>query len=586
MWKAIKRLIRNCDTKEKINSINGHNKPDDIVREINEFFANVGSNLAADIEPSNLILDFTHKPNIPFLSIVPTTTEEVREQLMKISDSKATGDDGIPIRFLKMVPDITSRIIAHIVNLSFETSTIPNGWKLAVVTPLFKEGDRDCVSNYRPISILSCMSKILERIVHKRVSEHLKVNKLLSEAQFGFRKHHSTATCVLKLTDRIYKNIENGKLTGVVFLDLKKAFDTVDHVILTNKLNTFNLDEKFINWIKNYLTGRKQAVKALGVKSEFLPITCGVPQGSILGPLLFIMYINDLEKYLDESNISLYADDTALYVNGESQIDIMLSLRIELSVVNEWLRANKLTLNASKTKYIVFGSRNKLQVKPDLNLSIGGKKIERVACMKYLGVQLDEFLTFDEHINYIHQKSSKKLGVLRRSREFLDRSTSLLLYKSLIVPYINYCDLVYMCTTAANLSKLQILQNTACRIILQVDKHTHIDYMHKELNIMTLKERREFHMSVECHKNIYNEHAALKGFFIPLSEVAIRTTRMTEANNMSIPNIVTQTGRKAFSFRGPNHWNKLDDSLKKVDKLKQFKNQLQKEILRDVNHPG
>ena len=154
------------------------------------------------------------------------------------------------------------------------------------------------------------------------------------------------------------------------------------------------------------------------------------------------------------------------------------------------------------------------------------------------------------------------------------------------MPYIDYCDLVYMCTTAANLSKLQLLQNAACRIILQVDKYTPIEYMHRELNIMTLKERRDFRLSVECHKNIHNEFAALKTFFIPITAVSVRNMRGTEANKMSVPNIVTQTGRKAFSYRGPQHWNKLEVRITKLETLNPFKSALLKDILRDVNHPG
>ena len=172
------------------------------------------------------------------------------------------------------------------------------------------------------------------------------------------------------------------------------------------------------------------------------------------------MYINDLEKYLEESKISLYADDTTLYVSGRSQTDIMLSLRLELSVVYEWLKANKLSPNAEKMKYMILGSKCLLQTKPDLHIRMGDKPLEWVTSMKYLGAYLDDHLTFDDHISYVHSKSSKELGILRKSREFLDRKTCLTLYKSLIMTCIVYCDLVYMCTTAANLDNLQKIWNS------------------------------------------------------------------------------------------------------------------------------
>ena len=193
-----------------------------------------------------------------------------------------------------------------------------------------------------------------------------------------------------------------GHLTGVVFLNLKKAFDTVDHSIMMRKLDKFNLSHKSIKWFREYLGGRKQAVKYKHTVSSYLPITCGVPQGSILGPMMFIMYINDLSDHLNYCKASLYADDTALITSAETQVDIMLNLNIELSIINEWLKANKLTLDPDKTKYVIFDTKQKLKDKPNLNLTIDNKPIEHLTTMKYLGVQFDYHLTFDDHVNYVH----------------------------------------------------------------------------------------------------------------------------------------------------------------------------------------
>ena len=197
-------------------------------------------------------------------------------------------------------------------------------------------------------------------------------------------------------------------MSNITLEDLKKAFKTVGHHILLRKLNSFNLLPHSVSWFENYPNVRLQAVRTQGKTSTFLPVSGGVPQGSIVGPILFTIYINDLGKYLENSKICLYADDTALYVQGRSQVDIMLDLRLELSMVCEWLKANRHTLNAKKTEYMVFGSKHKLQHKPDLNITIDGQKSERVDVMKYLGVQLDEHLTFITHINEICSKSSKQ----------------------------------------------------------------------------------------------------------------------------------------------------------------------------------
>ncbi len=351
-------------------------------------------------------------------------------------------------------------------------------------------------------------------------------------------------------------------------------------------MNTFNLSVKTIAWFESYLTGRYQAVKSGSVKSDYLQVTHGVPQGSILGPLLFILYINDLYTHLSECDISLYADDTALYTAAKSQIEIKLTLQIELIIVCEWLKANKLTLNANKTKYVIFGNRHILNTKPNLNLHVGISKIERVDEMKYLGVILDEHLTFDQHINYIIHKSSKKLGVLRRAREYLNKTTKILLYKSLILPHLDYCDLIYMCTKEENLAKLQQIQNCACRIILKADNLTSTKVLHQNLNLPTLKQRRAIHMAMECHNNIFNEEAGLHSFFEKIDSTRRRTTRMENTNCMKTANIRSVVGRKAFSFRGPDFWNKLELDLRLITSKNGFKQHISKVVCRDVNHPG
>ena len=247
LWKALKKFLNNTGLSGKITSINGQTATSEIVNEINNYFIDIGPKLAANIPRSNLELDLTINTDIPQLTLKEVTVEQIEKELMKIPDSKATGDDGIPIRFIKMTKLITAKIICHIVNLTICTNIIPSDWKSATITPLYKDGDKDDPANYRPISILPAISKILERLIHSQLYDHIDVNKLLSNAQFGFRKGHSTSSCILNLLDSIYKNIEGNKLTGVIFLDLKKAFDTVDHNILISKLRTFNINESSLD---------------------------------------------------------------------------------------------------------------------------------------------------------------------------------------------------------------------------------------------------------------------------------------------------------------------------------------------------
>ncbi len=453
---------------------------------------------------------------------------------------------------------------------------------LTMMTPLYKENDRNEACNYRPISILPAVSKILERTIHNQLYTHITDNNLLSSAQFGFRKNHSTSTCILSLIDRIYKNMDANKLTGVVFLDLKKAFDTVDHNILLKKLKTFNIVDTSIQWFRNYLTNRYQSVKYRGHKSEKLLVATGVPQGSILGPLLFILYINDLGDYLTDSAVSLYADDTALYASSDSHVDLMLTLRLELSIINEWLAANKLTLNVGKTKYVIFGKKGQTNT-IDYNLTINNQKIAKVDCMKYLGVHLDQHLTFDTHISITHGKAVGKLGLLRRSREFLDEKSALTLYQSLLLPQLTYCDTVYETTTQANTSKLQKVQNSALRTILKVNKRTSIKWMHNKLKILTLVQRRELNRAVDCYKHVTNPLSSLSYMFRNFEN--IRMTRRSNELNVKVPNIRSEIGRKAYSYRGPVCWNAIESDIKKSENKNVFKSAYTKYLLRGVDHP-
>ena len=218
------------------------------------------------------------------------------------------------------------------------------------------------------------------------------------------------------------------------------------------------------------------------------------------------MYKNDLREYIQYCKLSLYTNDTALYTPGKSEVDIMLNFRIELTVIDRWIRANKLTVNAKKTKYIFFGTKQQLKEKKDLRLEIGNEPLERVPVFKYLGVLIDKHITFNEHIDCVVGQASKKLGIFWKSREYLNRKTSVLLYKSLVLPHMDYCSLVYTCTNNLNLNRLQLVQNAACRAILQADYRESIQAMHTELNLPTIEERLSFQLSTECHKysNIVN----------------------------------------------------------------------------------
>ena len=585
MWKLVKQLFGTFKQKNIINEINGKNDNLAMAEEINQFFADIGPSLARDIPDSLLDMDFTFRGDYPVFDFSLTDEAAVGKLLDHMSSNKSTGIDGIPIRFLKMCRRTNVKILTHIINISLISKKVPHGWKKCCLTPLYKDGDRSVAGNYRPIAILPAASKLLERTVHQQVSKYFERHKLLSEAQFGFRKGFSTSTCILNLLNNIYKNMDNGMITGVLFLDLKKAFDTVDHRILLQKLSMYGISNEAVEWFKDYLSNREQSTKVNNCISTFKKTTCGVPQGSILGPLLFIIYVNDLGKYMTECSVNLYADDTAVYTASESYIDLILSLRIELGNLTQWLNANKLTLNVKKTKCLMIGSRTRLKNLQELDLSINGQKIEFVTEFKYLGLVLDNYLSFEPHIESILKKLAPKIGAIKKTRSCMDKKIALQLYKSIIGPHLDYCDTTYMTASQESLHKLQLLQNVCCRIILREDKTASIQDMHKELKLMPLDTRREFHLGQLCHKNIYHEGpASLSKFFI--KKQTGRSTRQITNKQMVVPKHRTNMGAKAFSVRGPKFWNEITANVKSIEKFNPFSNAYKSHLSPEWdNHP-
>ncbi len=327
-----------------------------------------------------------------------------------------------------------------------------------------------------------------------------------------------------------------------------------------------------VEWFVDYLSGRTQRTKVNDVLSGSRINSCGVPQGSILGPLMFILYINDMQNVITDCSISLYADDTALFYASRSYVDMMLAIRDDIGSVTEWLNLNKLTLNTRKTKFMIFGTKSRLKHCGDMPVIINGDVIERVTEFKYLGVILDEMLTFDAHIAYIHNKASKKMGAIRKVRQCVDENTALRLYKSLILPHFDYCDTVYMTATKESLQKLQLLQNHACRVMLLCDREAHILDMHTNLGLLLLDERRNLHFGFQLHKTVHGkDKGCLSQYMIPVAQTGRAVTRGKSSNNMVIPAVRTGMGQKGIGYRGPSFWNKLPHDLKVVDVFRSFK---------------
>ena len=377
----------------------------------------------------------------------------------------------MPPRMLKIAAGVLAPSLAFLFNQSISSGIVPAEWKLARVTPIFKKGKRQDVNNYRPISIIPAVAKAFERIIYDQFFKYLNNNDLLVNCQSGFRSLHSTLTSLLEASNSWSVNIDNGLINGVIFIDLKKAFDTIDHKILLRKLASYGIDHTALKWFDSYLSDYQQKCVVNGELSGTRAVTCGVPQGSLLiGPLLLLIYINDLPNCLSKALPRMYADDTSISIATGSLPELELALNTELANLHEWLNVNKLSLNVAKTELMLIGSRQRLAttIGHSLTVKIEGHEIDRVPHTKSLGIYIDQNLSWSKYVNETAKIVSSGISALKRLWPFICEDTAILLYRALIEPYFDYCSPVWDGLSNKLADKLQKLQNRA-RIVKNCD---------------------------------------------------------------------------------------------------------------------
>ena len=408
----------------------------DMANVFNDYFVNVGPNLADKISSTTDPGVFLGDSFTNTMFFIPVTNHEIDKLIDGINCKKAIGYDDIHPRLIKDSKMVIVPLLSHIANLMLQKGKFPNSLKIAQVLPLYKAGDPACVSNYRPISILTVFSKLFELIIKNKLVNFLTTFKILSPEQYGFRKNVSTKQALINFIEELYLNKESSFDTIGVFLDLSKAFDTVDHNILIKKLQHYGIRGVCLDLFQSYLSERRQLVNIYNNNSGLKPIKCGVPQGSILGPILFILYINDLPDILKFSKIKLYADDTTIACcNSDHQI-LETSLNSDLEVVSLWFQANKLTLNTSKSNYCVFYYKKNITF--NFTVKIGNIVLNEKSYVKYLGVIIDNKLAWNHHVNHVLSKVSKYVGIFFKLSHYVPRNILLLLYNSLVYPHFTY----------------------------------------------------------------------------------------------------------------------------------------------------
>ena len=558
---------------------------------INNFYINIASELVSKLPiipkmydvGSQIFKNYYYEKNIvpKSFKISKVSVQFVYKELLKLNPHKSTGIDNIQSKFLKDGANEIKRIITHIINLSIDTNTVPDELKFAKVKPLFKKNSRLDVGNYRPVSILCIVSKILERAVYVQMEKYLTDKNILYENQSGFRKSFSTDTCLINLTDHIRTRLSQGNFVGMVLLDLQKAFDTVDHSILCKKLEAMGFD--FTEWFKSYLGGRQQIVLANDVSSEPMTVKCGVPQGSILGPLLFLCYVNDMPISIT-CKLLLYADDSALMIAGSDPKIIAETLSNELKSCRQWLVDNKLSLHVGKTEAILFGTKRKLRKVPSFAVKCDNETIKNVNSVKYLGIQIDEDLAGESIVKEIVKKANTRLKFLYRCKDLLNFDARKTLCSALIQCHFDYaCSSWFPGINKTLKKKLQIMQNKIIRFILNLKSRDSI--RKKELlkagsldvtnRVKQLKMNHVF--------KIKNQTCPpyMRSNFNRLNENTERMTTRGSAHNFFLPRVCGQ-GSNTFFFTAIKEWNALSTNLKCIENENSFKEKLKQELKREM----
>lgn len=581
IWNVVKRETGQPRTQEEDISIkvNGNliTQKSEVENIFNNHFLNVVEKIGSSCSLENARLYMEEAIPIQFedIDISPTSPYEINKIINSLKSKGSHGIDGISNNILKACSQQISRILCHICNSSLKQGIFPDRLKFAIVKPLYKKGDKEDVNNYRPISLLTALSKIFEKIMYSRVVSHICKNDILSKCQFGFQKGLSTDHAIYTFTDLIVNSLNNGKRPIGIFCDLSKAFDCVNHEILLDKLNYCGMRGTVLKWFSSYLTKRMQKVKmsnshnpqGAADSSNWGVIKNGVPQGSILGPLLFLIYVNDLPLYIHEdANLVLFADDTSIVITPNKP---ELAEEIANTVVQKvikWFSANGLSLNPEKTQYIQFCTGKGST--PLINIDYDQKSLAKVESSKFLGISIDEKLNWKKHVDDLLKRLSSATYAIRVIANFGDKHISKLVYYAYFHSLLSYGIIFWGNSTLRK--KVFIAQKRVVRIISGVQPRTSCRHLFKDLGILTVASQYIYSLMKFAITN--------KTQFISNSDVHSHNTRSKA--DLHYPAMNLTLAQKGVNYTATKVFGHLPHDIKSIaysqpefeSKLKQFLN--------------
>ncbi len=576
-WRVVRQLVPDNNSKDgDCLSI------DDKVDQLNTYFANVGKNAfdksREGIETNYLNQTYTTSHTSEYFRPQPINESTVILIIKNLKETQAYGSDGIPLRFLKDALPVIVGHITCIINTSLVTGAFPTAWKHSLVTPVHKSGAYDDPNNYRPISLLSILSKILEKTVAAQLSDYLESKKLLSDAQHGFRPGLSTVTALTKVANQLYENIDNKKISLLTLCDLSKAFDSVSHDILLKKMYAMGVD---VFWFKDYLTQRTQSVRVGEKVSTKLHVSYGVPQGSVLGPILFTMFVNDLATHINHCLLIQYADDTQFITSDkiENLQELIKKTEDTLKTVKIYFNKNGLLLNSKKTQCMFIGNRNLLsRIPSNTVIRVNDNLIQPSQYVKNLGLYFDQHMVFDKHISQISRKTYGTLMYVNRIKEVFSNDIRRTVIQTLVLSIVYYGMAVWGTTNKTQIKRVQKLQNFCAKVIVGgKSKRDHASPILDELDWLKISKMCAYEQCIMTHKAVTKKYPGWLFTFPTVHN--INTTNTRQRHDLYVPRTYTDTGQRSLLVRGPRIWNALPLGLTKIENSNTFKKCLKKYLL-------
>lgn len=594
-WREINNILTNKSNPPPSNSITSikvnnyiTNNKIKIAENFNSFFTTIVDSIHSEIVIDQNTFNFLHNQenyNIQYeFQCPPTSQEEVLTIISNLSNSGAEDLNGFSNKLFKKYKISLSEPLAQLINTCLQNKNFPKCLKVAKVKPLFKNGDKQEMNNYRPVAISPIDSKIFESVLLSRIEDHLTRNEIICKYQFGYTKKSNCETAVLHVMNQIYSNLENKLITCAVFIDLSKAFDSLHHPLLINKLEKLKFSFSFLSLLKSYLSDRSQYVQIDDAKSQLLRIDKGVFQGSKLASTLFLIYINSIFNLPLNGKLFLYADDIAL-VYGEADITNLKSkIEYDLNVLDIWFSNHFLKMNTNKTNYVLFHGKTKLDyfTSPSLRINLNGKLIQRVDSFKYLGFWIDEELNFQTHIKHIKSKIIPMTFAIRRIRPFISEATAKKLYFAHIQSHLLYMNPFWNIANDSQINSLAVAQRKSLRNVFNRYSYSPSSELFSE-QILPLCQLNQYNLLLLAFKITHDllvNNVELK----LISQVHSYNTR--QRNHFYVEKSHTRYGFSNFFTRGLIAYNNLETRIKNIHTIARFKRELKSLLLEEYLETG